>query len=81
MSQLDLVTGAFGYTGRYLTRRLEADGHRVRTLTNHPQPSDTVEALPYSFDDRPALVKAFTGVTVFYNTYARPSSSATRTSW
>jgi NADH dehydrogenase len=69
MSQLDLVTGAFGYTGGYLARRLAADGHRVRTLTNHPKESTDIEVYPYAFDDHDALVQAFTGVTVFYNTY------------
>jgi NADH dehydrogenase len=69
MSQLDLVTGAFGYTGGYLARRLAADGHRVRTLTNHPKESTDIEAFRYTFDDHAALVQAFTGVTVFYNTY------------
>lgn len=35
-SGTDVVTGAFGYTGRYLTRRLLAEGRAVRTLTNKP---------------------------------------------
>lgn len=34
--QLHVVTGAFGYTGKYITRRLLDIGHRVRTLTGHP---------------------------------------------
>jgi NADH dehydrogenase len=35
MSQeLHVVTGAFGYTGKYITKRLLAAGARVRTLTN-----------------------------------------------
>ena len=69
MSQLDLVTGAFGYTGGYLAKRLAADGHRVRTLTNHPKESTDIEVFRYAFDDPDALVQAFAGVTVFYNTY------------
>ena len=32
----DVVTGAFGYTGKYVARRLLAAGRKVRTLTNHP---------------------------------------------
>ena len=34
--ELSVVTGAFGYTGRYIARRLLADGERVRTITGHP---------------------------------------------
>jgi len=39
MSEPDLhaVTGAFSYTGKYIARRLLAEGARVRTLTGHPQ--------------------------------------------
>jgi NAD(P)-dependent dehydrogenase (short-subunit alcohol dehydrogenase family) len=33
---VSVVTGAFGYTGKYIARRLLAAGRRVRTLTNHP---------------------------------------------
>jgi len=38
MSDIDLVTGAFGYTGRYISKRLLDAGHQVRTLTDHPRP-------------------------------------------
>lgn len=69
MSQIDLVTGAFGYSGTYLRRRLEAAGHTVRTLTNHPEPAAAIEVYPYAFDDPDALTSAFAGVTTFYNTY------------
>lgn len=69
MSEIDVVTGAFGYTGSHLTHTLQAAGHQVRTLTNHPKPSTTIKAYPYTFNDYDALVRAFTGVTTFYNTY------------
>jgi uncharacterized protein YbjT (DUF2867 family) len=68
----DVVTGAFGYTGRYLSKRLLADGRRVRTLTAHPAAwpgPETVEAHPYRFDDRDALVASLRGADTFYNTY------------
>jgi NADH dehydrogenase len=46
--KLDVVIGAFGYSGRYITRRLLDAGHTVRTLTNsinRPHPFGTqVEA-------------------------------------
>jgi NADH dehydrogenase len=64
MGQIDVVTGAFGYTGSYLVRSLQAAGHRVRTLTDHPKSSPTIEAHPYMFNDRDALVRVFTGTTV-----------------
>lgn len=36
VGEWNVVTGAFGYTGKYITRRLLDQGQRVRTLTNHP---------------------------------------------
>lgn len=47
----DVVTGAFGYAGKYITRRLLGLGRQVVTLTGHPnRPSpfdDAVTAMPY----------------------------------
>src|SRR5918994_3042775 len=36
MPDVDVVTGAFGYTGRYITGRLLESGRSVKTLTGHP---------------------------------------------
>ena len=36
MSGIRVVTGAFGYTGRYITQRLLDSGQRIRTLTRNP---------------------------------------------
>jgi len=33
MPDVDVVTGAFGYTGRYITGRLLESGRNVKTLT------------------------------------------------
>lgn len=70
---LDLVTGAFSYTGRVIAGRLLESGRQVRTLTGHadrPDPFDgRVEAAPYIFDQPERLVQAMAGVTTFYNTY------------
>jgi uncharacterized protein YbjT (DUF2867 family) len=70
---MDVVTGAFGYTGRFITRRLLESASVVRTLTGHPrQPNpfgERVEVAPLAFDDRPALVASLRGVDVLYNTY------------
>lgn len=70
---LDLVTGAFSYTGRVIARRLLDAGRQARTLTGHPDRPDPfggrVEAMPYTFDQPERLVQAMAGVTTFYNTY------------
>jgi len=72
-SELDVVTGAFGYTGRYITRRLLAMGRRVKTLTGHPnRPNplgERVSVAPFHFDDPAALARSLEGVTTLYNTY------------
>jgi uncharacterized protein YbjT (DUF2867 family) len=69
----DVVTGAFGYTGRAIARRLLAQERRVRTLTNHPQRPGAedikVDVAPLQFTDRAALVASLRGADVLYNTY------------
>ena len=49
---LAVVTGAYSYTGRYVTRRLLDQGVRVRTLTRSPDAEDPfggrVEAAPWT---------------------------------
>lgn len=37
-SEIHTVTGAFGYTGRYIARQLIEAGYEVHTLTNKPSP-------------------------------------------
>jgi NADH dehydrogenase len=73
MADADIVTGAFGYTGRYITGRLLESGRSVRTLTGHPnRPSpfgDRVGVAPFDFDDRRKLVEHLLGATTLYNTY------------
>jgi NADH dehydrogenase len=71
--ELHVVTGAFSYTGKYIARRLLAEGVRVRTITGHPgRPNEfggRVEARPFSFEDPPTLVEHLRGASVLYNTY------------
>jgi uncharacterized protein YbjT (DUF2867 family) len=73
MAELHVVTGAFGYSGGYIARRLLAAGHRVRTLTGNPDRPhplrDRVEALPFHFDQPEKLTESLRGATVLYNTY------------
>lgn len=67
------VTGAFGFSGQYITRRLLEAGEEVITLTNSPKrPSPfggRVKAYPFRFDDAEAMAASLRGVDVLYNTY------------
>jgi uncharacterized protein YbjT (DUF2867 family) len=72
-TQLDLVTGAFSYSGSHIAERLLASGRQVRTLTFHPDRPhplrEQVQAFRYRFDDPVALTGSLEGVTTLYNTY------------
>lgn len=67
------VTGAFGFLGRYIARRLLAAGKSVRTLTNAGGRDDEfgtrVPAYPFHTHRPAALTAALRGVSVLYNTY------------
>lgn len=74
MSQnLHVVTGAFGYSGKYIATRLLAEGARVRTLTNSMQRVNPfggqVEVHPFNFDRPDELADSLRGAQVLYNTY------------
>ena len=75
MSQKDIhaVTGAFGYSGKYIARRLLDEGQRVMTLTNSPQRANPFggqfPAYPFNFDNPGALAASLHDVSVLYNTY------------
>jgi len=70
---LDVVTGAFGYTGKYITERLLSIGRTVRTLTGHPNRrnpfGESVDVARFEFDDRTKLAKSLDGADTLYNTY------------
>lgn len=72
-SSLNVVTGAFGYTGKYITRRLLDMGQRVKTITGHPdRPNpfgDQVSTRSFNFDKPAELVKSLQGASTLYNTY------------
>jgi len=71
--ELNVVTGAFGYTGKYITKRLLSIGKRVRALTGHPnRPNpfgNQVAVAPFHFDNPAELTRALQGATTLYNTY------------
>ena len=69
----DVVTGAFGYTGRYIAERLLASGREVRTITGHrsrPSPfGDRIDVAPFDFGEPARLVEHLRGADTLYNTY------------
>jgi len=70
---LHAVTGAFGYSGKYIAYKLITKGQLFITLTNSPNRDnpfgDQVRAYPFNFDRLDLLVKTLQGVEVLYNTY------------
>ena len=69
----NVVTGALGYTGRYITRLLLSRGEAVRTVTGHlerPNPfGDRISFAPLNFGDPGELARNLDGEEVLYNTY------------
>ena len=68
-----VVTGAFGFSGQQIAKKLLVRGEKVRTLTNHPQPEsplfDLVQTYPLDFDNLKQLTESLAGASVLYNTY------------
>jgi len=67
------VTGAFGYSGQYIARRLLVAGHQVITLTNSLTRRDPFEgkvrAFPFRFEEPSILKKSLEGTEALINTY------------
>lgn len=67
------VTGAFSYSGKYITKKLLARGEEVITLTNHPNRPDPfngkVKAFPLNFTNEEELTNNLRGIDVLVNTY------------
>ena len=67
------VTGAFGYSGKYIAQRLLEQGRIVITLTNSVRRAnpfgERVKAFPFNFDKPVELSRSLEGVEVLYNTY------------
>ncbi len=66
------VTGAFSYTGKYITKRLLERGEEVITLTNHPNRPNSfngqVKTFPLDFEEA-SMTKSLQGADVLVNTY------------
>jgi uncharacterized protein YbjT (DUF2867 family) len=66
------VTGAFSYSGKYITNRLLGRGEEIITLTGHPKRPDPfggkVQAYPLDFDEA-GMTRSLRGVDVLVNTY------------
>lgn len=70
--ELDVVTGAFSYSGRAIAQALLDEGRQVRTLTGHPgraADNSPIQIRALDFDDQIGLVSSLEGVTTLYNTY------------
>ena len=70
---MDAVTGAFGFSGRYITRQLLESGRQVKNITGHPDRPDpfggAVTSHPFNFDRPDLLTETLRGCEVFYITY------------
>jgi len=70
---MDLVTGSFGYIGRYITQKLISSGKQVKTITTHPDKPNPfgsdVKAYPYNFDNPELLTSILKGCDTLFNTY------------
>ncbi|MCC7352732.1 MAG: NAD(P)H-binding protein [Anaerolineae bacterium] len=68
-----VVTGAFGYIGKYIARHLLQLGEQVQTITTHPDKpnpfGDAVKAFPYNFARPHELTASLRGASTLYNTY------------
>jgi len=70
--QLDVVTGAFSYSGAAIARDLLERRHRVRTLTGHPGRAPVgapIDCRPLDFSDQRELSVSMAGAHTLYNTY------------
>lgn len=70
---MNIVTGAFGYIGKYITQTLLIKGLKVSTITTHPDKPNPfgaeVKAFKYNFDDPSELIKTLDNADTLFNTY------------
>lgn len=66
------VTGAFNFTGRYISKELLQLGENVQTLTNHPLRDPfrgAIHSFPLDFSKPDELVRTLQGCKILFNTY------------
>lgn len=67
------VTGAFGYSGKYIAKRLIDEGRKVITITNSLNRKnsfgDKLQVFPFNFNEPEKLKETLQEVSVLYNTY------------
>ena len=70
---MQVVTGAFGFIGRYIAKALLEQGKEVRTITTHPEKPNPFgasgKAFPYTFNNSDQLTANLHGADALYNTY------------
>ena len=70
---MDVVTGAFSYTGRAIAEELLRRGRSARTLSRRDAPADPlaerIERAELQFRDEHALRRVLAGADTLYNTY------------
>jgi nucleoside-diphosphate-sugar epimerase len=71
--EIHAVTGAFGYSGKYIAKKLINEGHNVITLTNSLSRNNPfgnkIQVYPFNFGEPAKLEESLRGVSVLYNTY------------
>ncbi len=71
--EIHAVTGAFGYSGKYIAKRLINEGRNVITVTNsldRKNPfGNKIQVFPFNFEEPEKLEETLQGVSVLYNTY------------
>jgi nucleoside-diphosphate-sugar epimerase len=72
-TNFSVVTGAFGYSGKYIARKLLDCNQTVFTLTGHPNRPNVfgrrIQALPFHFNQPESLANSLQGADALYNTY------------
>lgn len=71
-NNVDVVTGAFSYSGAAIAHELLAAGRQVRTVTGHPHRAPAgseIEVRPLDFANPTELTNSLRGAHTLYNTY------------
>lgn len=72
-NKIHTITGALGFTGKYIAKQLIEKGYTVRTLTNSPDRPNPfrgkLQIFPLDFKNENELINSLRGTDVFYITY------------